>query len=167
MQSLNDFALEAVRYANWATGVEGADPITPRNALLRLSNLYQAALHLPSPWTKGLQVDEPKENHTLEDFNLVMANAQNFPFRGYSEIFDPFADPTEEPVLADVAADIAEIYEDIIWGLRKFEAGQVLEARYQWGWGFQHHWGEHATAAIRAIHSYLSQNACDELTREA
>jgi hypothetical protein len=167
MQSLNLFAIEARRYTSWAECREGDDPITPRNALLRITALYSAALQLPSPWSDELDSSESDEEYSLEPFNRIMANAQNFPFRGYAEVFNPFAEPVEEPVLADIAADLAEIYEDIRRGLLHFDSGQFAEAQYQWGWAFQHHWGEHATGAIRAIHSYLSQNDCEDLTKKA
>ena len=41
-------------------------------------------------------------------------------------------------------------------GLRWFEAGHPAEAVWVWGFHLVHHWGEHATSAIRALHCWLA-----------
>jgi hypothetical protein len=62
-----------------------------------------------------------------------------------------------------LADDLGDIYRDVTTGLRAFQAGHILQARWEWGFHFQHHWGEHATSAIRALHSWLEANSPDRL----
>ncbi len=78
------------------------------------------------------------------------------PVRYYSEIFANLVVPPEKPVVADLADDLVDIYRDLYPGLLLFDAGKHAEAGDHWRFWFAHHWGEHATSAIRAIWSYLA-----------
>ncbi|MDQ0427430.1 hypothetical protein QOZ98_000255 [Planomicrobium stackebrandtii] len=49
------------------------------------------------------------------------------------------------------------IYRDIKKGLILYEQGHSMEAIWEWKFGFEVHWGEHATSAIRALHSFNYQ----------
>jgi hypothetical protein len=49
--------------------------------------------------------------------------------------------------------------------LQLYEAGQLAEARWQWCFHLIHHWGEHATSAIRALHCYLAAECPERLSR--
>jgi hypothetical protein len=76
----------------------------------------------------------------------------------YGEVFNPLIVPPEEPVLGSLSDDITDIYRDVVTGLREYEAGRRTQALWEWGFGFQAHWGEHATGAIRALHCWLASN---------
>ena len=167
MNGLETFAEEARKFCRWAEGDDSSMPMNARDALIRLITLYQAALFLPTPWTNELPDEDNEPPYTLDDFNIVFGRAGSLPFRSYSEVFDPLAEPQEQAIYADICADVAEVYEDIIRGLRMYESEKPFEARYKWGWSFQNHWGEHTTAAIRALHVYLSQNSPDQLVDQA
>src|SRR5262245_3334354 len=39
--------------------------------------------------------------------------------------------------------------------LNKYRAGRRAQALWEWGFGFEHHWGRHAAGAIRALHCWL------------
>jgi len=46
-------------------------------------------------------------------------------------------------------------------------SGRRAAAVWEWGFGFRHHWGEHATGAIRVLHAWLAANAFDRLASDA
>jgi hypothetical protein len=74
------------------------------------------------------------------------------PVGKYSEIFDPSDVPAGEPVVGDVADDLADVYRDLIQGVRLEAAGRPRDALWQWLMNFHIHWGRHAVSALRALH---------------
>jgi len=160
---MEKFAVEARRYVEWAAGTtdERMDAAT---ALRRIAAVYSAALHLPNPFSANALDDDDAKRVSSNETRLVYEKASELPFKYYDKAFDPLAVPTEESVGGDIADDIADIYQEVATGLRFFEAGEVAEALWEWGFGFRIHWGEHATRAIRALHAYLAQEDLDGLT---
>ena len=71
----------------------------------------------------------------------------------YWEVFDPYSD--EERVAGSLSDDFLDIYRDIKRGLVAFDEGQHQDAVWEWRLHFDHHWGEHAVDALRAL-----QRAC-------
>lgn len=69
----------------------------------------------------------------------------------YWEVFDPFE--FEEPVCGDLRDDLQDIYDDLRTGIREYEAGRKNNAIWDWKFGVDNHWGQHAVDAIRALHS--------------
>src|SRR5262249_48569314 len=86
----------------------------------------------------------------------VFAAASRLPVDYYAEVFDPSVIPTEVPVIASIADDIADIYRDVVSGLGAYQVGRRAQAIWEWRFGFEHHWGGHATGAIRALHAWLA-----------
>ena len=129
------FAAEARRYCTWAMHIEEGD--------------------LPA-FASG------------EDREAVRVACARLPLQYYSELFDPLPMPaTEEPVVGDIAddiADIADIFSDVLEGLRLFDRERVPDAVWQWAFGFQRHWGRHASCAIRTLHAYLAENCRERLS---
>ena len=74
------------------------------------------------------------------------------PRNNYREIFDPYEPPSEKEVTGSLADDLADIYRDLLRGCRKWARGERTEAHWEWRFGLENHWGEHATGALRAIH---------------
>jgi hypothetical protein len=70
----------------------------------------------------------------------------------YREVFDPYSEDEEE-VTGSLADDLADIYRELRSGLRKWKRGQTGAALWDWRFGFESHWGEHATGALRALRS--------------
>ena len=70
----------------------------------------------------------------------------------YREIFDPYEPVSEKEVTGSLADDLADIYRDLLSGCRKWSRGERTGAHWEWRFGLESHWGEHATGAIRAIH---------------
>ena len=156
MSGLDEFAAEAVRFRDWASN-PGEGLQAAREALQRLSLIYAAGLKLPRAWHPDLPEVHP-QGFPDDEWESVLNAMTALPLRFYCEVFDPLAEPPEEPVAGDIADDIADIYRDVVRGLRLYEAGKQLEARWEWGFNFVNHWGEHATGAMRALHQYLAQN---------
>ena len=120
-------------------------------ALALLSNLYQLALVLPELFDEQ---DAPEIQD--QDWKKVFARFGSMPFNYYSQFFDPL-EVTGEPTVADLADDLADIWRDLKRGLLLFQAGNVAAACWQWRQSFWSHWGQHATGALHALHSWYCQ----------
>ena len=145
-------------FERWARLGGQRGEIAAREALVRITRLYLAALDLPPPWTEGLD-PRPAQRVSDDEWKEVFAAAGCLPLDYYGELFDPLVTPPEEPVIGSLADDIADIYRDVVTGLREHQAGRPLRAIWEWGNNFQQHWGDHATGAIRALHAWLAANA--------
>ncbi|XKE95109.1 DUF5063 domain-containing protein [Metaplanococcus flavidus] len=113
-----------------------------RNLLRIISQMYTNALDLP-------EVEFENENWIDVDFPLPEVDVKHH--NVYTEIFDPYHDET--PMNGSLDDDIIGIYSDIKKGLILFERGHDDEAVWEWRFGLEVPWGEHATSAIRALHS--------------
>ncbi len=150
------FSHVARRFVGWADGGGASQTLTAAQALRRVVDLYSAALALPQPWSEGVSVQHGGPPLDLaRPLAAVRERAAAIPLQHYSEIFSPHV-PQEEPMVGDLADDLVEMYRDLAVGLHLHDAGFVDDALWQWGFGFQTHWGEHASSAIRALHCYLA-----------
>jgi len=128
--------------------------------------LYARALALPSTdvlYDLSSESEEPPDElepvapdldrRSHDEWSTLMRQlAATFgPERYYREVFDPYEPPEEGEVRADLADDIADIYADLRQGLAKWSRGESGEALWAWRIGFEVHWGEHATGALRAL----------------
>lgn len=164
-QSVEQFAAEVEDFAQWANagGDSGAKAV--HDGLVRLTRLYIAALEMP---TRQPTTDEPDLEHlnvSDDEWKAVLAHAARLGFDFYGSIFDPIPVPPQEPCVGSLADDIADIYRDVVTGLRMHRAGHSQEALHHWGFLFLHHWGNHATGAIRAMHCWLEQNDPEALAQ--
>jgi len=149
---------EQVRlFIAWADGSASAERLSARVALRRVLALYAAALELPQPWSVGVSMQDAPAAAPPERLQAVRQRAAAIPLQHYGEIFSPLLMPPEPPVVGDLADDLVHIYRDVALGQSLYEAGRCDDAIWQWGSGFQTHWGQHAASAIRALHCYLSQ----------
>ncbi len=159
---LHEFALEAARFESWATQSHETGASAARQALVRITHLYLAALRLPPAWADDLEDKSDCPRIEAGENGKILAY-KSIPIDMYGEVFDPLTIPPEEPVIGSIADDVIDIYRDVVTGLRAFERGDLPNARWEWGFNFAHHWGEHATGAIRALHAWLAANAVDDL----
>jgi hypothetical protein len=168
VEAVERFAAEAVAFRAWAAHGTDTGEYAARNALLRITRLYLAALELPPAWSEEL-ADEPDAEQVGDaEWGAVFAASGRLPLNYYAEVFDPLPFPAEEPpVVGSLSDDIADIYRDVVSGLWAYEVGRRAAAVWEWGFGFRHHWGEHATGAIRALHAWLAANAFDRLAVDA
>jgi hypothetical protein len=76
----------------------------------------------------------------------------------YTEIFDPYDVKEQEPIRGVLSDDLSDIYLDLRPGLHEWEQAsprEKLDIIWDWKFGFEHHWGRHATSAFRALYSLL------------
>jgi hypothetical protein len=163
---LETFAAEARIFCNWATGADGT-PMTVASAVRRVSSVYAAALNLPPPFTESTSTASREFELPSDAVQPVAIRAAELPLQVYWEIYDPLEEPRGEPVIGSVADDIGDIYLDVARGLLAFDSGDRDEALWEWGFGFQSHWGRHAVDVIRALHWYLSSEQPDGLSKNA
>jgi hypothetical protein len=157
MAVLRQFAHEAQRFCDWARNPAGEDA-GAREALLRVTSLYLAGLHLSGDWHTSLEPEPLPDTVSKAEWQQVYAATESLPFQYYSEVVNPLDVPPEDGGVGDLADDIADIYRDILEGLRLYEAGHPREALWQWVYNLTYHWGAHATSAMRSLHWYLSDN---------
>ena len=165
MNSVEQFAAEALRFEQWAHSNEPNAALAARKTLLRISSLYTAALQLPSPYTYAGQ--PCRDVDRLSDDECAKLSAfQAIPFDMYGEVYNPIVVPPDEPVIGSIDEDITDIYRDVVAGLRADQTGNRAGAIWEWGFHFHHHWGKHATGAIKAIHAWLVDNEFNRSFRE-
>ena len=145
-QRVETFRAAATAYCDFIDSCLTFDEEESFRKLLRvISQLYMTALDLPE--------FEVEEKHSVElDFPLPEVNIKHH--NVYMEIFNPYQDKT--PVNGCLDDDIIGIYSDIKKGLILYEQGHGIEAVWEWKFGLEVHWGEHATSAIGALHSINS-----------
>jgi hypothetical protein len=161
------FSQEARRFVEWADGSACGDCLTAPLGLRRIASLYTEALELPQPWSESVSVQPTEEPLFLEArLNQVRLRAAAIPLQHYSEIYTPGV-PPDPPVVGDLADDLGAIYRDVALGLDLHGRGRVDDALWQWGFGFQARWGQHASSAIRALHCYLAQEDPSGLSADA
>ena len=165
MDSVEQFAAEALRFEQWAHSNEPNAALAARTALLRISSLYTAALQLPSPYTYAGD-GQPCPDVGLVDECAKLSAFQAIPFDMYGEVFNPLLVPPDEPVIGSIAYDITDVYRYVVTGLRAYQTGNRAGAIWEWGFHFHHHWGKHATGAIKAIHAWLVDNEFNRSFRE-
>jgi hypothetical protein len=74
----------------------------------------------------------------------------------YRIIFDPIDPDDVEPVYGSLSDDLSDIYRDLKDGLINRNSPEKLaDVIWEWKFSFQTHWGQHATNALRVIHSLL------------
>ena len=140
-QEVEAFRVVAAAYCDFIDSTRSFDEEENFSKLLRIiSQLYTNALDLP----------EVEEEHRPDvEFPLPVVNVKHH--NVYTEMFDPYHDET--PVNGCLDDDILGIYSDLKKGLLLYEQGHGIEAVWEWKFGLEVHWGEHATSAIRALHS--------------
>lgn len=132
-----------------------ASPLAERvtAARLRLLDLYTAGCSLP-------RVAPP------EGFEAGPSTARPDGWAGfdrfevYWEVFDPYVD--EAPVAGELSDDLLDVYFDVKRGLDLWQSNAPRTAAiWQWRFDFDHHWGDHAVDALRALH-----RACRNVSSE-
>ena len=76
----------------------------------------------------------------------------------YFFCYEPFSDAPDPPVASSIASDLAEIYGDLKPGLQALHLDRsrwLNDVLWDWKFGFDTHWGDHAVDSIWAIHKLL------------
>jgi hypothetical protein len=155
-KEIEQFIVVARRFCEWAESENSGDLQSAKQALELITELYLFGIRLVDEVQEANQAT-PFVESTEKMGSIIYAHASNLPLKYYSEVFNPLLIPAEEPVTGDLADDIADIHEDIRRGLDLLDAGYTEHAVWEWIFHMQHHWGEHATSAIRVLHWYLSE----------
>jgi hypothetical protein len=158
------FATQAAVFRQSVLESKTAGSIAARTALLLVSGLYLAALDLPHPWTNLHEEAQTEDHVTDEEFWSLVKLFETLPFRYYGKVFDTTVVPAETAIEGDIADDFADIFRDVVTGLRAFEAGRRAAATWEWSFGFRSHWGRHAIGAIAALHGWLIENDQDSFS---
>lgn len=150
-----------------------AEPVDPvrwlRDVYTALAKVYAEAQPLSEfPYMES-EMEIPKSMHlSTEEWGALFQRLQDF--FGDQGIYCAYFDPTESvetrepPNMFTVGADLAEIYQDLVPGLRAWDTGddQYLKAIFwDWTWGMENHWGRHATDAMRALWVLVHQYGFD------
>jgi hypothetical protein len=132
------------------------------NVYHNLSELISTAIQLPLP--KRSRYMPPITDHTrweklYKTLNRFLQPAHNI----YVEIYDPYSVPPGEPVTQSISDDLADIYTDLIdannWSL--LDPDGKLGVLWNWRYGYETHWGNHAVSAFRALHFLLYSHLRD------
>ncbi len=149
---VSQFAASAREFCAWVEGTAGSNEVF--DAIRLVSRLHADAVMLPGVDDEALgegddipELSPPQKQAATERF-------RTFPLHYYWEVFTPITEEPEEPVTGDIADDFSDIYHDVKSGLLAYELGRQPQAVWHWRFTWGIHWGEHATSALRALHSY-------------
>jgi hypothetical protein len=164
MDSVDRFADETARFEQWLIAGTDREADAVRECLIRLLELYRAGLSLPHDCSDEVEGRPDVERISDTEWQRAVEAARRLPFDFYGMVFDPTAMPPEDPVVGSIADDLADIYRDVVTGLRAHQQGDKAGAVWEWSFGLHSHWGAHATAAIFALHWWLRSNASNRLS---
>lgn len=122
-----------------------------QEARLHLAELVHVACQLPQGEANGPDLEDASRPSGWQGFGALDA---------YATIFDPYVE--EAPVTGSLSDDLLDVYRDLRRGLAHYDAGHVDVAIWEWRFHFDHHWGNHAVDALRAL-----QRACLRLSCQA
>jgi hypothetical protein len=126
---------------------------------LCLARLYASALELPEVQPDRSEVEwEGKGSLTRSALRADIQGALGAR-EYYSEMFAPYELQGQAPVIGSLSDDLADIYADVSRGLAAWDAKEFHAAVWEWRFHFGHHWGEHVTGALRALHALRAN--CD------
>jgi len=152
---VEDFAEIVRRYCIWAKSPFGEIEVEMQTAQKILAELNYFVLDLPDD---EFEDDVELEDVSTEQWKIVRNRFENLPIKGYWTIFDPTKDKENDAVFAELSDDLADIYQDIKYGLVLFDAGHFSEAVWEWKFNFKIHWGRHLLNAQKVIYSWNFTN---------
>lgn len=139
---------------------EGTDEIVPV-LLLEVSQVLLVGAQLGASTDVILADNREPALGRDPDIDLVRQGlAQRLsPVDEYREVFEPYGD--DEPTRYRLSDDLADVAVDLVHGLRHYQAGRPLEALWWWQFSYLNHWGNHAGAALRALHAIVAHSRLD------
>jgi len=149
------FIEAATEFCAWVEAPSGDPGPEARTALRLLVRLYADALALEPSTDVDYDLDGVRLSRA--DWKTVYKRFKSLPFNQYNVACDPHAELPEEPGIGDLADDLTDIYGDLNEGLSLDRSGHHGEALYSCQWSFRHHWGEHASSAIHALHTWFEK----------
>jgi hypothetical protein len=159
MDSVEHFSREAAAFEHWLLSGTDQEAEAARECLNRVLELYRAGIALPPQWSNELEGHSDVERVDDAEWRKAYNSSRRLPLDYYGDVFDPTATLADAAVVGSLSDDLADIYRDVVTGLRAYRRGDRAGALWEWRCGLQSHWGAHATGAIRALHWWLSNNA--------
>lgn len=159
MDSVAKFADEAAAFERWLLSGTDREADAARECLIRLLELYRTGIGLPPEWSDELAGRGDIERVDDTEWRAAYEASGRLPLDYYAEVYDPTEITGEAPVTGSLADDLADIYRDVVTGLRAYQRGDHASAVWEWSFNLHAHWGAHATGAMRALHWWLRNNA--------
>ena len=134
--------------------------------LLDVAQMCVAGAHLGARTDVILDSNVEPGLDAAPDLDAVRAGLaeQLDPVDGYLEVFDPYAD--DAPVPYRLSDDLADMGQDLMRGLRHYDAGLGREALWWWQFTYLNSWGGSAGAALRALQSIVAHVRLDAVAEE-
>ena len=151
--TLQQFAEAARRYCEWCEGAPGSQKDEAQTAFNLLVNLLSGF-----PPVQGGHGGGAGRSIPYDDWKRMHARFASMPFQYYESRHDPFGLGEREREISDLADDLADIWRDLKPGLELYAGNERVKAAAEWKFGFETHWGRHATAALYVLHCWLVDN---------
>jgi hypothetical protein len=149
---ISRFVAGARGFCTWIEGTPGPNEVFEATRLV--SRLHADAVMLPEVDDEHLPEGDDIPEIPAAQKQAAAGRFKGFPFQYYWEIFSPITEKPDEPVCGDIADDFSDIYLDVKAGLLAYDLGRQHQAVWHWRFTWGMHWGEHATSALRALHSH-------------
>ena len=149
---ISQFTASAREFCSWVEQPAHANDFF--DAVRLVSRLHADAVMLPEVDEEHLPEGDDIPEMPPAQKKASLERFKAFPFQYYWEIFTPITPTAEEPVCGDIGDDFSDIYTDVKAGLLAYDLGLQPQAVWHWRFTWGIHWGEHATSALRALHSY-------------
>lgn len=153
---IEQFAEIVRRFCVWAESPFSNVKTEMPMARSMLAELH-SAVFLPDVEPEDVEL----EDVTSDEWKKVLDRFSNLPVNGYHLVFDPTEVQDGETVYAQLADDLADIYRDLKYGLKLFDAGYLSDAVWEWKFHFENHWGWHLLGAQRLIHFWFMKHGDD------
>lgn len=146
------FAAVAERYVGWAE--DRTRPWALEYAEQLLLDLLRAGLALEAV-SEEVSGTPAHDEVTDAEWRAVFERGRELPFDFYWGALAPH-DFERDPAIGteSLSDDLADVYRDVLCGLRAWRAGRAGHAVHEWRFGHEHHWGQHAANAVAAIREY-------------
>jgi hypothetical protein len=135
-----------------------------QTAIVILPQLCLCAMRLPDiksfPDYNSPCVEREQQSDTYTSLKIKFRD-----WNRYKEIFDVYNRQYDPAVYTTLSYDFIDIYCDIKPGLQGWDSAKSakrLSIIWHWKFGFEIHWGEHATSAFRALYCLLFRNVIDK-----
>jgi hypothetical protein len=147
---LQNFAGAASEFVEWLSSHSDGRG-SALFALQILAKLYHAGLQLPDAWSHELENTPDLERLDPRELVVIQRRLKELPVDFYAQSLEPLDVVSEETGIGALSDDFGDVYLDVLHGLRLYRSGRIAEARWEWAWGLQYHWGNHAVSAMSVL----------------
>ncbi|MBC8026435.1 MAG: DUF5063 domain-containing protein [Steroidobacteraceae bacterium] len=150
--AFDNFVAVARQYCEWCVGTPATGKMEARAAYEMLISLLNAQISLPD--AKPTSGDYGGDG--CDEYDRMHKRFASLPFQYYRSQGDPLHLDAENEI-GDLADDLTDIWLDLKPGLEMLDQGHRDSAAWHWQL-LSPHWSQHATAAVHALHRWLSDN---------